>query len=326
MMGRTHWGWLLLLMLVAAAAVLVNAGSRRVFILHEGRASQPVAQAFFAAAEGVLRRSSHLKARHQYLDVRPENCRKALVQLAAFNPDVVIAEGLQARRCMAQREADSVHVVVDPATQIRGQGHSAFVAAWAAVLAELSSPAAAVTLLYGDDAEGRAERDLLIEAASLAGRKIQSVAVATDSDRPMIPAERLGTLDNPVLVGHTVGEGASAGRDPALRAVFSALQAATPQPIMATRLDRVALGADMALDQAPEQRGEQMALKALRGLPADVAVPPLEMAVALRSEFAARMGAALPPFYLASARLSGFLATPENRAGAQPRLAPAAAR
>lgn len=51
---------------------------------------------------------------------------------------------------------------------------------------------------------------------------------------------------------------------------------------MATRLDQVALDADMALDHVPERRGEQMALKALRGLPADVAVPPLEMAVALR--------------------------------------------
>lgn len=324
MMGRTHWGWVLLLMLVAAAAVMVNAGSRRVFILHEGRAGQPVAQAFLAAADGVLRRSSHLKARHQYLDGRLENCRKALVQLAAFNPDVVIAEGLQARHCMARRDADRVHVVVDPATQIRGQAHSAFVAAWAAVLEDLSSPAAAVTLLYGDDADGQAERDLLIQAASLAGRELQTVAIATD--RPRVSVTGLGTPDNPVLVGHTVGDGASAGRDLALRAVFDALHAATPQPIMATRLDRVFLGADMALDQAPEQRGEQMALKALRGLPADRVVPPLEMAVALRSEFAQRMGSALPPFYLASARLSGFLATAENRASAQPRVASAAAR
>lgn len=318
MMRRAHWGWVLLLLLVGAVAVVVNASSRRVFILHEGRASHPVSLAFFAGAESVLRRSSHLKARHQYLGGVLDDCPKALAQLAAFNPDVVIAEGSQARHCIARRDADAVQVVLEPATHSRGPGHGAFVAAWATVLADLSSHTGTLTLLHGNDADGLAEQAQLVEAAALAGLEIQAIALKTPSELPDRLAGAAGALENLVLVGHTVGDGAAAGKDSALRALFDALHAKTHQPILATRLDSVFLGADMALAQAPEQRGEQMAQTALRYPSARTVAPPLEMAVALRGEFAEQMGTALPALYLASARLSGFLARPDNRAGAMP--------
>ncbi|MET1114204.1 MAG: hypothetical protein ABWY08_04505 [Comamonas sp.] len=320
MMRRAHWGWVLLLMLVGAAAVVVNASSRRVFILHEGRANQAASQAFFAAAESVLRASSQVKARHQYLGGVLDGCSRALAQIAAFSADALIAEGLQARHCIARRVPATVQTVIEPATHIGGQGHADFVAAWAGVLEDLASHTGPVTVLHGEDAEGRAESQRLIEAAALAGREIQTLAFSADSELPIA----LAATDNMIVVGRTVGDGAAAGKDGALRALFDALHAATPQTIMATRLDSVFLGADMALDQAPEQRGEQMALAALHGgSSTDAEAVPLEMAVALRGEFAYRMGAALPAFYLASARLSGFLATPENRTRAVPRVQPA---
>jgi hypothetical protein len=315
MISRAHWGWVLLLVLVAAAAVVVNASSRRVFILHEGRLDHPVTQAYFAGAEGVLRRASHLKARHQYLDGMLDGCRKALVQISAFNPDVVIAEGLQARHCIARRAPDKVQVVLEPATRIGGDGSDAFVAAWATVIGDLSSHAGPVTLLYSDDLEGVAERELLVQAAALAGLDIQALPVNTDGESLIGPLALSGQWNNLVLVGHSVGQNNHATGDAALRAFFDALHAATAQPIVATRLDRVFVGADIALEQAPEQRGEQMAQLATHALSSDSVAPPLQMAVALYGEFAQRMGSELPAFYLASARLSGFLAAAESGAG-----------
>lgn len=315
----TPWsrlGWLGVFLLLAVAAVWVNASSRRIFILHEGRAEQPSSRAFFAGAERVLGRLSHLKARHQYLGADADACRQAWAQLQAFQPDAVIAEGAQAQACLSERWRGAAHaqvrLVQASATGAAAHGRAAFIASWATLLGELSSGQGPVMLLHGGDPAGLAERDLLTQAAAQAGLAVQWVDVSTPASagQPLAWPEALrGPISNVVVLGHSVGWGAARGTEQALRGLVGGLRQASPQPILATRLDRVFWGVDMALDESPEQRGEQMALTAWRGDRTDP-LPPLEMAVALRAEFAERRASSLPSIYRASARLAGFWAPP----------------
>lgn len=310
-----RWGWVLLFLLVAALAVQVNVHRRRVFILHEGQASQPATRAFFRGIDAILQQQPRINERSQFLGSDPDACRQALSQLRAFQPDAVIAEGLQAHRCIA-REASgaALQPLTQPALNDSEAARAAFIAAWATVLADLAPPAGAVTLVQADDRDAWAESDLLAAAARKAGLELRLLVVATGAE---LRAGLQGEPDEAVglvIVGHTVDQDAENGQDLALRALFSTLRAATALPIVATRLDSVRLGADLALAQAPEQRGEQLAYGARHGRTLDASGPaqPLEMAVGLHADFANRWGARLPSFYSASARLAGLLYEPHK--------------
>lgn len=305
-------GWVVWFMLLAVAAVWVNAGSRRIFILHEGRADQVTSRAFFSGADSVLRGLSHLKARHQYLGLGLDACRQALIQLTSFHPDAVIAEGPQARECVGEWHNDQAQRVFEPATGAATNGKEAFVAAWATLLRELVSGSGPVTLLHGDDRHSLAERDLLAQAATMAGFEVRFVEFKTSAAPDLawtLPDALLSQTEGVLVLGRMGGGGATESSEKAWRTLFSKLHEVTSAPILSTRLDSVFWGADMALDEAPEQRGEQMALSAWRGGRGET-IPPLEMAVALRSVFAERVATTLPQVYLASARLSGLLAAP----------------
>lgn len=314
MTPRGRLGWLLVFLLLAVAAVWVNANSRRIFILHEGRADQPTSRAFFAGSERVLGRLSHLKARHQYLGADAEACRQAWTQWQAFQPDAVIAEGPQARECLRERlqgpAQAQVLQVQSPDTGASAHGRAAYIAAWATLLRELSSGPGPVMLLHGGDPAGLAERELLTLAVDQAGLAVQWVelpATAASAGPQALPAALQGPARPVVVLGHSVVRGAEQGTEQALRSLIGALRQTSPQAILATRLDWVFWGVDMALDESPEQRGERMALNAWRGDQTEP-VPALEMAVALRAEFAERRANTLPSIYRASARLAGFWA------------------
>ena len=73
-----RWGWVLLFLLVAALAVQVNVHRRRVFILHEGQASQPATRAFFRGIDAILQQQPRINERSQFLGSDPDACRQAL--------------------------------------------------------------------------------------------------------------------------------------------------------------------------------------------------------------------------------------------------------
>lgn len=313
MTHAARWGWVLLFALLAVAAVLVNARSHRIFILHEGQASQPATQAFFRGADAILQQQPRLKTRRQFLGSDADACRQALSQLRAFQPDVVIAEGLHARQCMEGPGKDAVpRPLAQPPLNADDAARAAYVEAWATVLTDLAPAAGTMVLLRSADAEAQLESEFLSAAARKVGLELREVLFATtEALNADLEGAVEGVLDDAtglLIVGRTLARDADDGQDLALREVFSRLRTVTALPLLATRLNSVRLGADLALDQAPEQRGEQLAYWARHGRPMEAAgdAPPLEMAVSLRADFATRQGARWPSFYEASARLAGL--------------------
>lgn len=313
-MTRTlRWAWVGLFLLLAVGAVVTNMNSRRILVLHEGTAGSGAVRAFSQGVGAILGQASRLKLRHQYLGFDLGVCPRVLEQLRAFDPDAVIAEGLKARQCLDSQATQAQRVVVSMSEMPSlAADQASHVAAWAKVLADIAPPASLLLVLPGDDEEGQLEYRLLADAARIAGVRVQSLAqqVALEP-KALTNAVRLAA-PYLVFVGRTLGAQQQDTQDKPQAGLLRALRLSMPQPILASRLETLELGADLVLLQAPEQRGELLAQAALvalaRGATATPeAKPPYEMAVGLRQDFVARQHDALPSFYVLSARLAGFL-------------------
>ncbi|WP_027995808.1 hypothetical protein [Simplicispira psychrophila] len=320
-MSRTlRWAWVALFLLLAMGAVVTNMNSRRILVLHEGAADSAAVRAFGQGVGSMLGQVSHLKLRQQYLGFDLGVCHRVLDQLRAFDPDAVIAEGLKARQCLDSQTAQAQPIVVSmPETPSLRIDQGSYVAAWAKVLADIAPPGGLLLALPGDDQEGQLEYRLLGDAARRVGLRIQSLGQAVVLEpRVLANAVRLAAPDM-VFVGRTLGAQLGAQhkdtQDKPQTGLLQALRRSTPNPILASRLESLELGADLVLLQAPEQRGELLAQATLAALARGTAAlpeptPPYEMAVGLRQDFVARQHHALPSFYVLSARLAGFLTGP----------------
>ena len=309
-MTRTlRWAWVALFLLLAVAAIVTNVNSRRILVLHEGTADRADTHAFNRGLTAILGQASRLKLRHQYLGFDLDVCHRVLEQLQAFDPDAVIAEGLRARQCLdsATPSAQRFTVSMDgtPSLPIDQSHH---VAAWARLLSDIAQPGSLLLVLHGVDQEGLLEYRLLADAAQVAGVRVQSLAQEAALAPQALTDAAQGMAPDLLFVGRTLDWARQDAQDNPQADLLRALRLSMPQPILASRLESLALGADMVLVQAPEQRGELLAQAALAlGAPAASQPHAYEMAVGLRSDFVARQGDALPSFYVLSARLAGFL-------------------
>lgn len=307
-----RWAWVALFLLLAAGAVVTNMNSRRILVLHEGTADSASTNAFGRVVGAVLRQLSRLKLRHQYLAFDSSVCQRVLAQMQAFDPHAVIAEGAGARQCLDSqpRQASPVVAMPDTPAQVVDQGRH--VAAWGKVLSDLAQPGQRLLVLYGSDPEGLLEYQLMTDAARVAGLHLQPLAENTVLEPSMLERSVRQLGADLVFVGRTLGRGRDSVGGLPQASWLRALRLATPQPILASRLESLELGADMVLLQAPEQRGEMLAQMALagRGTALPSPTPPYEMAVGLQRDFVARQRDALPSFYVLSARLAGFLSGP----------------
>lgn len=308
-----RWAWVALFLLLAAGAVVTNMNSRRILVLHEGSADSVATGAFGRGVGSVLGQLSRLKLRHQYLGFDPSVCQRVLAQMQAFDPHAVIAEGAGARQCIDSQPRLKSTVVSMPDTPAQVADQGRHVASWAKVLSDLAQPGQRLLVLHGNDPEGLLEYQLLADAARRAGVQLQPWPEPAVLEPSLLQHTVRQLAPDLVFVGRTLGRGRqdSAGYLPQV-GWLRALRLATPQPILASRLESLELGADMVLLQAPEQRGEMLAQMALAGESAALpsSAPPYEMAVGLRRDFVARQRDGLPSFYVLSARLAGFLSGP----------------
>lgn len=308
-----RWAWVALFLLLAIGAVVTNANSHRVVVLHEGTAGSGPVRAFNRGADTILGQASRLKLRHQYLGFDLGVCHRVLEQLKAFDPDTVIAEGLLARQCLHSPESQARPWVVSMAeTPSSPEDQSHYVTAWARVLSDISPPGSLLLVLHGTDPEGLLESRLLTQAAQAAGVRAQSLA-EKEAMTPLALAQAASQFaPDLVFVGRTLGWAHPDQPIHPQMALWQTLRSTLTQPMLASRLDSLSVGADMVLEQAPEQRGELLAQAALAhgALTAPTPSPQYEMAVGLRREFVARQRDALPSFYALSARLAGFLTAP----------------
>lgn len=307
-MTRTlRWAWAALFLLLAVAAVVTNANSRRIMVLHEGAADSAPVHAFNRGLGATLGQASRLKLRHQYLGLDLDVCPRVLAQLNAFDPDAVIAEGLRAQQCLDSAAPSAPRFAVSmggtPSSPIEQSHH---VTAWARLLSDMAQPGDLLLALHGVDEEGRLEYRLLADAAKAVGLRVQPWEEAAVLEPQALKNAVHSAAPALIFVGRTLGWTRKDEPDNPQAQLLRALRLSTSQPILASRLESLALGADVVLVQAPEQRGELLAQAAL-GLGARGATPAYEMAVGLRSDFVARQGDALPSFYALSARLAGFL-------------------
>lgn len=299
-----RWAWATLFALLAVAAVAVNMHGRRILVVHEGPAGSAYAQAFGRGLDSVLQPAARLKVRHQYMGFAADACPGILAQMKAFDPDTVIAEGPGAHACVRSAAAPAAPPVVlfQPALPAQAEARARYAGAWQRLLQDLAPPGGTLLVLRG--AQDQAEYDTLAEAARSAGLRVR--AWTPDGSTSAL-ARAIAQAGAPGAVAVTDGAGQDwpgpQGHPQA--GLLHALRAATPAPIVSTRLESLALGADLALAQAPEQRGEMLAQAALAGVAAPGLDSPYEMAVGMRQDFAQRQ--TLPPFYALSARMAGFL-------------------
>lgn len=291
-----RWAWAALFALLAVAAVAVNMHGRRILVVHEGPAGSAYAQAFGRGLDSVLQPAARLKVRHQYMGFAADACPGILAQMKAFDPDTVIAEGPGAHACVRSAAAPAAPPVVlfQPALPAQAEARARYAGAWQRQLQDLAPPGGTLLVLRG--AQDQAEYDTLAEAARSAGLRVR----AWTDDGTLPPA-----LAGAVALTSNAGQGWPDPLGTPQGGLLRALRAATPMPIVSTRLESLALGADLALTQAPEQRGEMLAQAALAGVAAPGLDSPYEMAVGMRQDFAQRQ--TLPPFYALSARMAGFL-------------------
>lgn len=297
-----RWAWAALFLLLAAAAVAFNMHSRRILVVHEGPAGSAYAQALGRGLDAVLRPAARLKVRHQYMGFAADACPGILAQMKAFDPGTVIAEGPGARACVRSATAPAAPpvVVYQPALPAQAEARARYAGAWQRLLQDLAPAGSTLLVLRG--AQDQAEYDTLAEAARGAGLRVQ----AWTDDGTLPPALAQPGAPGAVALTHHAGQGWPDPQGAPQGGLLRALRAATSAPLVSTRLESLALGADLALAQAPEQRGEMLAQAALAGLAEPGLDSPYEMAVGMRQDFAQRQ--TLPPFYALSARMAGFLA------------------
>lgn len=308
MSATMRWAWAALFMLLAMAAVAVNMNSRRILVVHEGQVDSAYAKAFRRGLDAVLQPVARLKVRHQYMGFDSDACPGILEQMKAFDPDTVVAEGPGARACV-QPSARGRLVVFAPRRLEPAAVRARHVMAWQRLLQDLVPAGGTLLVLRTDDAQGRAEYGDLAQAAQAAG--LRTLAWTDDGGRQRAALEQAlaqAAAPGAVIVGHGAGWSWQDAQENPQGGLLHALREITGLPIVSTRLESLALGADLALAQAPEQRGEMLALAALARQAEPALAAPYEMAVGMRKDFAQRQ--ALPQFYELSARMAGFLAEP----------------
>ncbi|QXZ08218.1 hypothetical protein KUF54_08735 [Comamonas sp. Y33R10-2] len=317
------WAWVGLLALLAWATILVNTQSRRVLILHEGKADSAYSKAFNAGAKEIFQAHPQLKVRHQYLGFSQDSCRSIQSQLRAFDPDTVISEGSQALDCL-RSPAGTTHgkgqyrLLNMPSPPLRDENPQAYeshVNAWQRTFTDLAQGATQKLLIFKAAQESNNFIwQAVAQAALVAGLDIDIQEFPSRQSLPLGLQATLSTLVQSIeptliYVSDLAGQVPDQDLNSTQNELFKALHSTSEAALLSSRLDSLQWGSDLALQQAPEQRASMLALAAWEQSTL-AQIDTYEMAVGMREEFATSHPL-FPKFYERNARAAGFfLSTP----------------
>lgn len=317
------WAWIGLLALLAWAAILVNTQSRRVLILHEGKADSAYSKAFNAGAKEVFQEHPQLKVRHQYLGFSQDSCRGIQSQLRDFAPDTVLTEGSQALDCL-RSSADTTHgkgpyqllyMHSPPLRDENPQAYASHVNAWQRTFTDLAQDATQKLLIFKTAQESNHFTWQAVAQAALAAgldidvQDLPSLQRSQSGLHPPLSALVQSIEPTFIYVSDLAGQVPNQDLNSTQSALFKALRSTSKAALLSSRLDSLKWGGDLALQQAPEQRANMLALAAWQQS-ALAQIDTYEMAVGMREEFATNHPQ-LPKIYERNARAAGFfLSTP----------------
>lgn len=315
MMTQTmRWAWVALFAACACAAIWINLHNQRILVLHEGRAEDPATKAFKRGLDARFQSSTNLKVRYQYLGWDPDFCKNILFTLSSFSPHTVIAEGELAGACVAQAPSSPNQRIVKLDSGLPPDTLTRFNHAWLRVLQDLIATNSPVLIIHSAAPEQAQQVVALSAQGTAAGFNMHAHAVRLDGKHGESPLTASIHSLAPAAIIYLPSFASANPNDPArdVQAQLQQLRQLTNVPIFSNRLESLNLGADIALEQAPEQRGEQLAQVALQKThKADPALPPYEMAVGIRKDFSSqKMNGQLPAFYTLSASMAGFVYDP----------------
>ena len=309
---RLRWAWVVLFLLLAAAAINVNMHSRRILVVHEGISSSHSAKAFTHTLDDLLQTQPRLKLRHQYLSFDPHLCHSVAMQLQAFDPATVIAEGQTALQCLnSLKRKAGTELISIPDIPVQNPERLQYVQAWTRLLLDLSPAGTTLLAFSGSGLQAQAEMQALGEAAYAAQLVLEVWPDTVVWDESQLASLMNGASPSLVVASYTAGWSGPDHPQQGRSVLVSQsqwmhnLRTHSRAPIVTARLENLLQGADMALAHAPEQRAELLAQRVLSSeyQPA----PPYEMAVGMTQNFFRQRRSELPPFYEVSARMAGLL-------------------